>query len=251
VFVTGNRLFPSSLPDLGKKYATRMWPDLGAFPIVWGAIYLFQALFVGRQFFTPPADLRKDVNVLFPITCALNIAWVFCFAHEKITASLAVFGALWIVLASIWVRLNVMAPPDRTLWNYWTLIAPFSLYLGWSTFDLQLNVASFMQMYRGSPFTMVDIIACTAVATAVGWLAVAVVCDLVLSAGIIYGFAALLYRAREIDDRELLFVMGIAISSLGSAAIVRVITNWLKTDRLSIKREGPSSFPLDPRIIEA
>lgn len=251
IFVTGNRLFPSTLFDLGRRYATRMWPDIFAFPIIWGAIYLFQALYVARHFFTSAGNVRKDVSVLFPITCALNIAWVFCFVHEKITASLAVFAALWLVLATIWVRLNITTPPDRSFWNYWTLIAPFSLYLGWSTFDLQLNIASFVQMYRGSPFRVIDIIACTAAATVVGWLALAIVCDVMLCAGISYGFAAVLYRAQGAHDNELLFVMGLAISSVVSAAIVRLMTNWLKKEMRWPKYEAPSSFPLDPRIIEA
>jgi hypothetical protein len=248
IFETGNKLFPASLFDVGKKYQTRMWPDMAAFPIVWGAIYLFQFLYICRPFVS--ADLRKDANILFPITCALNIAWVFCFIHEKVTASLAVFGIFWLTLAALWIRLNVIAPAPRTLLNYLTLVAPFSLCLGWATFDLQLNVSSVVQMYRQSPFTMTDIVICTLAATVAGWLVLAVTSDLMFCAGMIYGFGALLYQSRWTDDRDLTFVMALAISSLGSAAIVRLATNWFRKIHRLPKHEA-SSVPLEPRIIEA
>lgn len=248
VYATGNKLFPSSLFDVGNKYKTRMWPEVSAFPIIWGVIYFFQFLYVGRQFLT--AEHRKDTNILFPITCALNITWVFCFVHEKMVASLAVFGALWLTLAALWVRLKTVAPPARTLLNYLSLTAPFSLYLGWATFDIQLNATTVVQMYRGSPFNLSEIIITTLVALIVGWIALAVTCDLMLAAGILYGFSAVLYRAHAAKDNELLFVMGLAISSLGSAAAVRLATNWLKKDGRFAKQEA-SSLPLEPRLIEA
>merc|ERR1712227_585598 len=84
-------LFKSSNANVSNKYSLEITPSGWTFSI-WGAIYIFQALFMiyalctlcirtstGWYIYTSPAFISSLVYVMYTLNMGSNLAWIFLF----------------------------------------------------------------------------------------------------------------------------------------------------------------------------
>ena len=119
--------------DVSALYQTLITPTGLTFSI-WGVIYALLAVFIVYQLM--PAHGRDSfigrIGYLFILSSALNIAWLFLWQYEYITASVVLIFALLLALAAIYLRLGVgkslVGRGERLCVHL-----PFSVYFGWIT----------------------------------------------------------------------------------------------------------------------
>jgi hypothetical protein len=101
---------------------------------IWGIIYLGLAVFAVQQ--ARPSERSdahvRQLDVLFPITCVANMAWLFFFQNRAFGLSMVPMLVLLATLIVIYLRLGIGRATVSNL-TRWTIHVPFSLYLGWIT----------------------------------------------------------------------------------------------------------------------
>ncbi len=109
---------------------------------IWGVIYLALGAFIIYQAFPTNrsnARLRK-VDLLFLLSCAANIAWLFLWHYERFPLTLVAMVTLLATLILIYTRLEIGKRPT-TRAEFWVVQLPFSIYLGWVSVATIANVA--------------------------------------------------------------------------------------------------------------
>ena len=109
---------------------------------IWGVIYLLLGAFTVWQ--ALPRNRRdatlRSLGYLPALSGVLNIAWLLLFQYEVFVLTVPVIVALLVTLIEIHLRL--WARRDALHGTaYWTLRAPWSVYLGWITVATIANVA--------------------------------------------------------------------------------------------------------------
>jgi hypothetical protein len=136
--------------ELSDQYPNLFVPAGLTFSI-WGIIYLlllaWTVALVAGLF---NSNLRSKTEValqktgwLFPLTCALNIAWLFAWHWQFIPLSVGIMVALLLTL----LRLNERAGTGRTAANAlekWLAHPAYGLYQGWITVALIANVTALL-----------------------------------------------------------------------------------------------------------
>jgi len=126
---------------LSKKYMTIVTPAGWAFSI-WGLIFMMEALFVlfqldvHRLCFPSWSSLKESdvlhrgVSFFWAFSCVAQVCWTFAFAQEVIWLSLFFMLSIWVALFSILYRTYFM---QKSIFQFWFLVAPFEIHLGWIT----------------------------------------------------------------------------------------------------------------------
>ncbi len=144
-------VFPSKHPCL-------LTPAGVAFSI-WGIIYLGVAIFVVRENFRPSNDLppavATKVYLWFMISCVFNITWLLVASASYVLVSFFVIVGLWLSVGVIYRLLALNVKPRTatisilpsphyysctTLIDYIILRLPFTLYFGWTTGAMLINL---------------------------------------------------------------------------------------------------------------
>ncbi len=101
---------------------------------IWGLIYLVLILFTIFQLLPAYWDDPHlgRIGYLYIVSCAANIAWLFCWHYGLYVPSLVVMVVLLLTLIAIYLRLDVGRGQVPALVR-WLVHLPFSLYLGWIT----------------------------------------------------------------------------------------------------------------------
>jgi hypothetical protein len=112
---------------------------------IWGLIYIgliafavFQALPANRE-----NPRLERASWLFILSCAANIAWIFCWHYEQFAWSVLAMLALLGLLIAVYLRLEIgliKVPPAEK----WCVQAPISVYLGWITVATIANITAFL-----------------------------------------------------------------------------------------------------------
>ncbi len=112
---------------------------------IWGLIYLgwvafgvYQALPAQRQ----NPRLRR-LGYLFALSCAANVAWLFCWHYNQFGLSVAVMLTLLGLLIASYLRLEIGAAPVSTA-EKWLVRLPFSIYLGWISVATIANITDLL-----------------------------------------------------------------------------------------------------------
>jgi hypothetical protein len=118
---------------------------------IWGLIYIgliafavFQALPANRE-----NPRLERAGWLFILSCAANIAWIFCWHYEQFAWSVLAMLALLSLLIAVYLRLEIgliKVPPVEK----WCLHVPISVYLGWITVATIANITSFLYYIQWS-----------------------------------------------------------------------------------------------------
>ena len=107
--------------QISDKYPSLFTPAGITFSI-WFVIYAGLAWVVAYQTFAKRNNSIERVDMLFSISCILNILWIVFWHYQLIPASLAVILVLLVVLGVI----------DRRVQDeHWSIRAPFSIYFAW------------------------------------------------------------------------------------------------------------------------
>ncbi|MEA2015484.1 MAG: hypothetical protein U9O59_02000 [Actinomycetota bacterium] len=134
--------------ELSDKYPNLFVPAGITFSI-WGAIYLFLAIFIVYQLviaFRKSAEERgifEKIGILFFLSCIFNAGWILAWHYEIVWLSLIIMLLLLITLILIYTRLGTGRPGIRNSEKILVNI-PFSTYLGWITIATIANVTVFL-----------------------------------------------------------------------------------------------------------
>ena len=133
--------------EVSAKYQSLFTPAPMTFSI-WGLIYLMMTLFVIFQIGfghneTVGNELREAVGPWFILSCLLNMAWIFCWHYDKISASLMYICFLLLTLFVINWKLHPLftetTSPMMKLSGY-----GFQIYLGWICAATLANLSVYM-----------------------------------------------------------------------------------------------------------
>jgi hypothetical protein len=127
--------------DVSDMYPTLITPAGFTFAI-WGIIYTLLLLFTVYQLLPKNRDkpFLSQVGLLFGLSSACNICWLFLWHYDYITYSLALMLALLASLILIYLRLGI----GKTAVSIKEMVfvhLPFSVYLGWISIATIANVS--------------------------------------------------------------------------------------------------------------
>jgi translocator protein len=185
---------------------------------IWGVIYLGLLAFTVYQALPGQRENRtlRRIGLLYALSCALNIAWLFLWHYEQFLFSLVVMVGLLLSLVAIYLRLGIGRIRVPAL-DEWLVQIPFSIYLGWITVATIANATSLLDSVNwngwGLPpeaWAVIMIVAAGAITTVVSltrgdiayvlvivWALVGIVVkhqatwSVAVSAGIVAGWVAL------------------------------------------------------------
>lgn len=148
--LAGFGVFGRTNVELSRKYPTLITPAGWAFSI-WGLIFLWEAVFTGAQLL-PRFRGAEVVVATAPwwwLTCAFQVAWSPIFSQDLIPASLAMMLGLLVSLLALAAAARRRPPKGQA--EFWLLLAPFSLHLGWIILASALNASVFADWQRAKP----------------------------------------------------------------------------------------------------
>lgn len=143
-----------SQKEISDKYITLITPSPSSFSI-WGVIFILLLVSVVVMV-VKKNDLYyqnsiKEISVLFPISCILNILWMVTFSYLQIELSTALIFGFLITLALICERLRRIHEKNRFL-----LPLTFGLYTGWLLIATVVNIAASLVKVEWNGFGITD-----------------------------------------------------------------------------------------------
>lgn len=151
--VIGVNALANALPINGKTTGALSdnYPNLftpaGITFSIWGVIYILLAVFavfqLGAALQRRPAPFLSQIGLLFVLSCAVNIGWIFAWHHEMVGLSLLLILVLLGSLLAIYLRLRT-GRSDAGRTERYMVHVPFSFYLGWITIATIANVTALL-----------------------------------------------------------------------------------------------------------
>lgn len=149
IITIGFNAFNDSLPvaeltvsDVSFKYPTLVTPAGYAFAI-WGLIFtalltfaIYQALPAHRD-----EERLRSIRPYVILNCAANCGWLLVWRNELLLLSLVAMLTLLATLIVIYSRLQTSAGSSTPLIEKLCVELPFSIYFGWITVAMIVNVA--------------------------------------------------------------------------------------------------------------
>ncbi|MEP2937600.1 MAG: tryptophan-rich sensory protein [Gilvibacter sp.] len=142
-----------TIGGVSDAYTTLFTPAGYAFAI-WGLIYLLLLGFViyglAKAFgANTKNEFLQAIGPWFIISCAANIAWIYCWLYDLTAASL---GCMFLILISLLVivvknRMELWDAPFKVILFLWW---PFVIYSGWITVASVANVSTYLQKIEWS-----------------------------------------------------------------------------------------------------
>ena len=150
---------------------------------IWGVIYLLLGIFVVYSLIfsarkaEPSNSFIEKVGVLFAVTCAANIGWIFSWQYRVLPLSLICMVILLLSLIIIYNRLNIGRSRAASSEKYLVHL-PMSIYLGWISIATIANVTALLVYYKWNRFGIDEQI----------WTVI------MIAIGILLGVVALFYK---------------------------------------------------------
>jgi len=147
-----NGITTGEISDLYPNYFTPAGFTFG----IWGAIYLFLGFFILRQtvyyfrYGGLPVEVEK-IGFLFLFSCIMNMAWIVAWHFLFVTLSFVIMLLLLASLIIIYLRLrdgHLAGRRAASFLDFWSMHAPFRLYLGWITAATLANLTVLL-IHRG------------------------------------------------------------------------------------------------------
>jgi hypothetical protein len=142
-----------SIGVIANRWPTFLLPANWAFGI-WSLIYLLLLVYLVFQVL-PGAEstsAARRIGWRWAASVGLNLAWIITFSFSRFGLSLLAMVGLLAVLIGVFVELET-APERDGLRTRSLVQIPFSLYLGWISVALIVNVAQYLTVlgWDGSP----------------------------------------------------------------------------------------------------
>jgi len=127
--------------SISDRFAVHVIPAGYVFAI-WGVIYVLLAAFTTWQALprNREDDTLRALGWLPALSGALNTVWLLLFQYEMFALTVPVMLALLVTLIAIHLRLWEHRDALHGT-TYWTVRAPWSVYLGWITVATIANIA--------------------------------------------------------------------------------------------------------------
>ncbi|MDQ3019642.1 MAG: tryptophan-rich sensory protein [Bacteroidota bacterium] len=145
----------NTISSVSAKYNNLLTPASYAFSI-WGLIYLCLTAFViyqGISFFKKENSPKVVLQIgwWFVISCAVNCLWIFAWLNDYIGISVVLMIILLFSLLKIIIntRMELDDPDFKTIGFVWW---PFSIYSGWVTIALIVNVSAYLTKIQWDGF---------------------------------------------------------------------------------------------------
>jgi len=127
--------------EVSDMYQTLVTPAGFTFSI-WGIIYMLLLVFIVYQALPKNRDkpFLSQIGLLFALSGACNISWLFLWHYEMVTYSLVLMFALLATLIAVYLRLGI----GRTAVSLKEMVFVhllFSVYLGWISIATIANVS--------------------------------------------------------------------------------------------------------------
>lgn len=159
-YASTSGVFTYNQKEISDMYRNFMTPESFAFSI-WGVIYLLVLISLIYQFFliknnTYEKAIMDKFNLLFQLTCILNIIWNIAWVQNMIGISCLIIFLFSIVLAFI----NTHILKNK---NIFPKIYPlaFAIYFGWLTVATVTNISAFLVKIEWNMFGLEEyVIAC-------------------------------------------------------------------------------------------
>ena len=139
-----NYSFGRHINEEADKVMPLLQPAGYAFAI-WTVIYALLAIWILRGFFVSKKydPVYLELKYVLPINFVLNSMWVLTFTNEQLLWSVIIIVLIW--ATRLYTYLKVKWTKLDSFWN----IAPFSVYLGWITIAMVVNL--FLYLVRLEP----------------------------------------------------------------------------------------------------
>ena len=138
--------------EISNAYPTLVTPAGYVFSI-WGIIYILLLVFTVYQ--ALPSQQDKDyhqkIGLLFSLSCAANIIWLFLWQYVYLGVSVILMLILLGSLITIYLRLDINRN-DSPISEKLAVQLPFSIYLGWITIATIANIAVALVAYNWMGF---------------------------------------------------------------------------------------------------
>jgi len=127
--------------QVSDNYPTLVTPAGFTFA-VWGIIYMLLLVFTVYQLLPKNRDqpFLQQIGLLFALSGACNVSWLFLWHYDLITYSLVLMLALLASLILIYRRLDI-GRATVSLKEMALVHLPFSVYLGWISIATIANVS--------------------------------------------------------------------------------------------------------------
>jgi len=162
--------------EVSDMYPTLITPAGFTFSI-WGIIYVFLLVFIVYQALPKNRDkpFLGQIGLLFALSGAFNVSWLFLWHYRMVTYSLVLMFALLATLILIYLRLGI-GKTAVSLKEIVFVHMPFSVYLGWISIATLANVSvAFVAAGWGGggiePSTWAVVIICVALLLSLAMLA--------------------------------------------------------------------------------
>ena len=123
---------------------SNMYPSLftpaGITFSIWGLIYLMLLCFAVYSLVRRYTN-DMTINPLFQLTCVCNISWIFAWHFLQTGLSVLIMIVFLITLIAIFRKLP---RPNRSSAEFWFVVVPFSVYLGWICIATVANVSAYL-----------------------------------------------------------------------------------------------------------
>ncbi|MFB5663327.1 TspO/MBR family protein [Alteribacillus sp. HJP-4] len=106
---------------------------------IWGVIYFLFFLWTAKQFLAKPTEehIYAKAGYWFAISSFFNVSWLFLFHYERFNLTIFAMMGLWISLFILYSRITALE--ERSF----LLRFPVSVYLGWVSVALVVNIGVF------------------------------------------------------------------------------------------------------------
>jgi hypothetical protein len=114
---------------------------------IWGLIYVGLIAFSLFQAAGSAPSRLAGLRPVYVFSAVANVAWLWFWHHQALTASLAVMLMLLVSLAV--ARRTLAVAPPGTRAEFWCVDVPFRLYLAWISIATLANLAVVIVYARG------------------------------------------------------------------------------------------------------
>lgn len=193
---------------------------------IWGLIYLGLGAFTVYQSLPSQRNnvLLNRIGYWFALSCLANVAWLLLWHHQFIALSVLAMVILLFSLIVIFTYLGSSTLSNREMWF---VKVPFSLYLGWITAAMVLNVGAALVYLEWDGFgfskttwmfiMLVVITALTIIITVISG-------DFVYGGVIIWALVGVIIARGQ--ETNMTNTIAIAIVLIGSTLLIRMVANW-------------------------
>ena len=162
--------------EVSDFYPTLVTPEGFTFAI-WGVIYMLLLAFIVYQALSKNRDkpFLSQIGLLFALSGACNVVWLFLWHYKLFTYSLVLMFALLASLILIYLRLDI-GMAAVSLKEMVLVHLPFSVYLGWISIATIANVSVALTAFGWDGFgieasTWAIVIICVALLLSLAMLA--------------------------------------------------------------------------------